>query len=85
MMDKGYTKSGDLAKLREKNLLKEFQTYLESKGKLKVFRSEAVSGQDSAKLWKDKDYKLPSWQWPSACRSRPFRKTRTCSCTMTSV
>jgi DNA methylase N-4/N-6 domain protein len=50
------TKSGDLAKLREKNLLKEFQSYLESKGKLKVFRSEAIRA-GFAKLWKDKDYK----------------------------
>lgn len=49
------TKSGDLAKLREKNLLKEFQSYLESKGKLKVFRSEAIRAGFS-KLWKDKDY-----------------------------
>lgn len=49
------TKSGDLAKLREKNLLKEFQTYVESKGKLKVFRSEAIRAGFS-KLWKDKDY-----------------------------
>lgn len=49
------TKSGDLAKLREKNLLKEFQSYLESKGKLKVFRSEAIRTGFS-KLWKDKDY-----------------------------
>ena len=49
------TKSGDLAKLREKNLLKEFQTYLESRGKLKVFRSEAIRAGFS-KLWKDKDY-----------------------------
>ena len=49
------TKSGDLAKLREKNLLKEFQSYLESKGKLKVFRSEAIRA-GFAKLWRDKDY-----------------------------
>jgi hypothetical protein len=49
------TKSGDLVKLREKNLLKEFQSYLESKGKLKVFRSEAIRAGFS-KLWKDKDY-----------------------------
>ena len=49
------TKSGDLSKLREKNLLKEFQSYLESKGKLKVFRSEAIRAGFS-KLWKDKDY-----------------------------
>ena len=49
------TKSGDIAKLREKNLLKEFQEYLSSKGKLKVFRSEAIRA-GFAKLWKDKDY-----------------------------
>jgi DNA modification methylase len=36
------TKSGDVARLREKNLLKEFQEYLSTKGKLKVFRSEAI-------------------------------------------
>lgn len=49
------TKSGDVAKLREKNLLKEFQTYLATKGKLKVFRSEAIRA-GFAKLWKEKDY-----------------------------
>lgn len=49
------TKSGDIAKLREKNLLKEFQEYLFTKGKLKVFRSEAIRA-GFAKLWKDKDY-----------------------------
>lgn len=50
------TKSGDVAKLREKNLLKEFQEYQTTKGKLKVFRSEAIRA-GFAKLWKDKDYK----------------------------
>lgn len=49
------TKSGDIAKLREKNLLKEFQEYLTGKGKIKVFRSEAIRA-GFAKLWKDKDY-----------------------------
>ncbi|MDJ0304736.1 DNA methyltransferase [Dehalobacter sp.] len=49
------TKSGDIARLREKNLLKEFQDYLSTKGKLKVFRSEAIRA-GFAKLWKDKDY-----------------------------
>lgn len=50
------TKSGDIAKLREKNLLKEFAQYQQTKGKLKVFRSEAVRA-GFAKLWKEKDYK----------------------------
>lgn len=49
------TKSGDIAKLREKNLLKEFQEYQATKGKLKVFRSEAIRA-GFAKLWRDKDY-----------------------------
>ncbi len=49
------TKAGDVAKLREKNLLKEFQEYMNSKGKLKTFRLEAIK-VGFAKLWKDKDY-----------------------------
>ena len=49
------TKAGDIAKLREKNLLKEFQEYLDGKGKLKVFRLEAIK-VGFAKLWKEKDY-----------------------------
>lgn len=50
------TKSGDVTKLREKNLLKEFQGYLDTNGKLKVFRFEAIRAGFS-KLWKNKDYK----------------------------
>ena len=50
------TKEGDVARLREKNLLKEFEGYLTSKGKLKQFRSEAIRAGFS-KLWKDKNYK----------------------------
>ncbi len=50
-----YTKAGDITKLREKNLLKEFQQYLDSKGKLKQFRSEAIRAGFS-KLWKEKNY-----------------------------
>ena len=49
------TKSGDIAKLREKNLWKEFQEYQQSKGKLKQFRSEAIR-VGFARLWKEKDY-----------------------------
>lgn len=51
------TKEADVAKLREKNLLKEFEGYLTTKGKLKLFRAEAVR-VGFAKLWKDKNYKL---------------------------
>ena len=49
------TKSGDIAQLREKNLLKEFQEYMSSKGKPKVFRSEAIRA-GFAKLWKERNY-----------------------------
>lgn len=48
-------KEGDVAKLREKNLLKEFDGYMQSKGKLKLFRSEAIRAGFS-KLWKEKNY-----------------------------
>ena len=50
------TKEGDVAKLREKKLWKEFEGYMNSKGKLKLFRSEAVRVGFS-RLWKDKNYK----------------------------
>ena len=49
------TRSGDIAKLREKNLLKEFHEYQSSGGSLKIFRSEAIRA-GFAKLWKDNDY-----------------------------
>lgn len=49
------TKEGDIAKLREKNLIKEFNGYMQSKGKLKLFRSEAIRAGFSM-LWKDKNY-----------------------------
>ncbi|SES75647.1 DNA methyltransferase [Anaerobranca gottschalkii] len=51
------TKTADVAKLREKNLLKEFEGYLSTKGKLKLFRTEAIR-VGFAKLWADKNYKL---------------------------
>ena len=51
------TKEADVAKLREKNLLKEFEGYLATKGKLKLFRAEAIR-VGFAKLWKEKNYKL---------------------------
>lgn len=49
------TKEGDITKLREKKLWKEFEGYLNSKGKLKLFRSEAIRVGFS-RLWKDKNY-----------------------------
>jgi hypothetical protein len=51
------TKSGDVAKLREKKLVHEFDGYLETKGKLKLFRTEAIRA-GFAKLWAEKNYKL---------------------------
>ena len=53
---KELTKKEYVAKLREKNLIKEFEGYLASKGKLKQFRSEAIRA-GFAKLWKEKNYR----------------------------
>lgn len=50
------TKEADVNKLREKRLWKEFEGYLNSKGKLKLFRSEAIRVGFS-KLWKEQNYK----------------------------
>ncbi len=60
-------KAGDLEKLREKSLLKEFEEYKDNKKKLKVFRIEAVR-VGFKKLWELQEFaaliavadKLPS-------------------------
>jgi hypothetical protein len=51
------TKAGDVTKLREKKLIKEFEGYLATKGKLKLFRTEAIRA-GFAKLWTEKNYQL---------------------------
>ncbi len=48
-------KAGDLEKLREKALLKEFSEYRQFPKKLKVFRLEAVRA-GFKKAWQDRDY-----------------------------
>lgn len=48
-------KAGDLEKLREKALLKEFEEYKEAKKKLKIFRLEAVRA-GFKKAWLEHDY-----------------------------
>ena len=48
-------KAGDLEKLREKALLKEFEEYKEVKKKLMVFRLEAVRA-GFKKAWQERDY-----------------------------
>ena len=48
-------KAGDLEKLREKALLKEFEEYKEIKKQLKVFRLEAVRA-GFMKAWQERDY-----------------------------
>jgi len=48
-------KAGDLEKLRERDLLKEFEEYKESKKKLKLFRLEAVRA-GFKKCWQERDY-----------------------------
>ena len=50
-------KAGDLEKLREKALLKEFEEYKEVKKKLKVFRLEAVRA-GFKKAWQERDYSV---------------------------
>ena len=48
-------KQSDLEKLREKSLLKEFETYREGKGKLKRFRTEAMRA-GFKRCWSERDY-----------------------------
>jgi hypothetical protein len=48
-------KAGDLEKLRERALLKEFEDYKQASKKLKVFRLEAVRA-GFKKAWQDRDY-----------------------------
>ena len=48
-------KAGDLEKLRERALLKEFEDYKQAGKKLKVFRLEAVRA-GFKKAWQDRDY-----------------------------
>jgi len=48
-------KAGDLDKLREKSLLKEFEEYKSSTKKLKLFRIEAVRA-GFKKCWQERDY-----------------------------
>lgn len=49
------TKEADLIKVRERALLREFDDYKGAKGKLKVFRTEAVRA-GFKKCWSDRDY-----------------------------
>jgi DNA modification methylase len=49
-------KAGDLEKLRERALLKEFEEYKQAKKKLKVFRLEAVRA-GFKKAWQERDYR----------------------------
>lgn len=50
-------RQGDLEKLRERSLLREFGEYAQDKGRLKVFRTEAVrAGFKHA--WHERDYNL---------------------------
>lgn len=50
-----HNKAGDLEKLREKALLKEFEVYKAEKKRLKVFRLEAVRA-GFKKAWQERDY-----------------------------
>ena len=48
-------KEADLEQLRQRALMKEFQQYLDAKGKLRVVRSEALRG-GFKDCWQKKDY-----------------------------
>jgi 16S rRNA G966 N2-methylase RsmD len=48
-------RQADLEALRQRSLLREFNEYLKSKGRLKVFRTEAVRAGFSH-YWKERDY-----------------------------
>jgi len=48
-------KASDLYAMREKSLLREFNTYLQGKGRLKTFRLEAIRAGFSH-AWKERDY-----------------------------
>lgn len=50
-------READLEKLREKALLREFETYKTTKGRLKVFRTEAVRA-GFKKCWSERDYDM---------------------------
>jgi hypothetical protein len=50
-----HNKANDLEKIRARSLLKEFKEYTQSKGRLKVFRSEAVRA-GFADCFKNQDY-----------------------------
>jgi len=48
-------RAGDLEKLRERSLLREFREYVEGRGRLRIFRGEAVrAGFRDA--WRRRDY-----------------------------
>jgi 16S rRNA G966 N2-methylase RsmD len=47
----------DLEKLRERSLLREFQEYAQGKGRLRVFRTEAVRA-GFKRAWAERDYRL---------------------------
>ena len=49
------SRQGDLEKLRERDLLREFEEYRHSKGKLKVFRTEAIRA-GFKQCWSARDY-----------------------------
>jgi hypothetical protein len=48
-------REGDLEQMRHRSLMKEFQQYLETKGKLKVVRTEALRA-GFKDCWQKKDY-----------------------------
>ena len=72
-------KAQDLEKLRERNLLREFEEYKAFKGRqLKVFRLEAVRA-GFKKAWAERDYEPSSTSQPKS-PNMSSKKTPSSSC-----
>ena len=67
-------KAGDLEKLREKALLKEFEAYKQEKKKLRIFRLEAVR-VGFKKAWADRDYATIVLVADKISHERPRRRS----------
>ena len=74
-------READLEQIRHRALMKEFRQYFDSKGKLKIVRTEALRA-GFKECWQTGD-SPPSPRWPSVSPRRSSRKTQRCSCTTT--
>ena len=66
-------KEADLEQLRHRALMKEFQQYLDTKGKLKIVRTEALRA-GFKECWQKKDYTTIVRDGEAGSRSRHPRR-----------